>query len=198
VTPRNTLTFLAATCLAAQALTACGPGSPEAGRPNTAPPSASGTPSGSTGTTPAPTTTSPTRPPAASGSSLAAGEAFISFYVTLMNHASETGDTGPLLADSDKGCIGCKGIADFSRKVNAKNGGLKGDYKDRLATVKEIYRGADTKKVGGSATIKSGAYEERPSPSAAPVSHTPGTGTMEFTLLLRDGNWVMYEMQINQ
>ncbi len=197
MTPRNWLPA----ALTALALTACGPGSPEAGRPNTVPPSSAGSSTGSSGTETPPTQATPTGPPArpsaARGTSLAAGEAFIGFYVSLMNYSSETGDTAPMLAESDKGCIGCKGITDFARKVNARNGGLTGDYKDRLTTVKEIFRGTGGK-AGGSATLKSGVYVERTLPTAAPLSHTPSTGTMEFTLLARDENWVMYEMQINQ
>jgi hypothetical protein len=114
-----------------------------------------------------------------------------------MNYAYETGDPDALLAESDQGCLGCKGFAEYVRKVNAKNGGLTGDYKDRLTSVKEIFRGTDGK-VGGSAALKSGVFEERTSPSAAPVAHDPGTGSLEFTLSARDGNWVMYEMQIKE
>ncbi|TDD48850.1 hypothetical protein E1263_32860 [Kribbella antibiotica] len=199
MTPRN---WLPAALAAALALTACGPGSPEAGRPNTAPPSVSTTPTGSAttpgATAPSGTTgSSPTRPQTAEGPSLSAGEAFIGYYVELMNYSYETGNPQALLAEADKGCLGCKGFAEYTRKVNAKNGGLTGDYKDRLTSVKEIFRGTDGK-VGGSAALKSGVFQERTSPSAAPVSHDPGTGSMEFTLSARDGNWVMYEMQIKE
>lgn len=193
-------------CLAATALlAACSEGSPEAGRPNTAAPtgtnptgeaSASADPSG---TAIVPSTTLPTappgRPPGAAGQSLAAGEAFIRHYVDLLNYSHGTGDSGPLLAASDKGCIGCKEIADYAQKINAKNGAIEGDYTDHLIDVKEIFRGSSGR-LGGSATLKSGTYTERESPSASPVPQGGVTGTMEFTLSPSGGNWVMYEMEI--
>ncbi|MFB6720311.1 DUF6318 family protein [Kribbella sp. NPDC056345] len=200
MTPRNWLPAALTSCATALALTACAPNSPEAGRPNTAPTSSSSQPTGPGTNPPSPPalpTTPPTRLPAAAGSSLAAGEAFVGFYVGLINYAYETGDAEPLLAESDKGCLGCKGFAEYVRKTNAKNGGLTGDYKDRLTNVKEIFRGTGGK-VGGSAELKSGVFEERTAPTAEPVTHDPGTGTMEFTLSPRDGDWVMFEMQIKE
>ncbi|WUS95048.1 DUF6318 family protein [Kribbella sp. NBC_00709] len=186
---------------------ACGQGSPAAGRPNTAPPPSRPT-AGVSSTAPSDDTTSslptanlpttaPTRPTAAAGSSLAAGEAFIGYYVELLNYTYTTGDPSPLLAESDKGCEGCKGIADYARKINAKNGGLEGDYADHLVDVKEIYRG-ETGRLGGSAAMKAGTYVERSSPGASPVPQESAAGTMEFSLSASGGNWVMFEMQINE
>lgn len=126
---------------------------------------------------------------------MAAGEAFIAHYLDLLNHASATGDPAPFLAASDKGCLGCQGLADYTRKVNVKNGAVKGDYKDKLIAVKEIYRG-ESGRLGGSATIRSGIYEERLTPTASPVLQTSADGTLEFTFSSSAGNWVMYEMQI--
>jgi hypothetical protein len=128
---------------------------------------------------------------------LAAGEAFIAYYVDLLNYSYATGDPTPFLEASDKGCLGCQGVADYARKVNVKNGGIKGDYRDKLVAVKEIYRG-ESGRLGGSATIKSGTYEERLTPTASPVQQTSSAGTMEFTLSSNAGNWVMYEMQIEE
>lgn len=131
------------------------------------------------------------------GSTLAAGEAFIAYYIQLLNYSYATGDSAPLMAASDKGCEGCKGVADYTQEVNAKNGRLEGDYADQLVDVKEIYRG-ETGRLGGSAALKAGAYVERSSPGASPVSHGASTGTMEFTLSPNGGNWVMFEMQITE
>jgi hypothetical protein len=211
VTHRNkpAVAFLA--CLAsATLLTACGQGSPEAGHPNTAPPQT--TSSGPTASTSAPhsagsTSTSPPstalpaapprRPSAAIGSSLAAGEAFIAHYVALLNYSYGTGDGAPLLAASDKGCIGCKAVADYVKKINVRNGTLAGDYNDRLIDVKEIFRGSSGR-LGGSAILKSGSYTERKSPGGTPVPQGGTTGTMEFTLAPSGGNWIMYEMEIKE
>ncbi|MFC9693285.1 DUF6318 family protein [Kribbella sp. NPDC056951] len=201
MTTRNKPAFGAALCLGALLLTACGPGSPEAGRPNTAPPPSQ--PSGSTSGpgTSAPTTDTPTAPPTrpapAVGSNLAAGEAFIGFYVDLLNYSYVTGDPAGFLAESDKGCVGCNALADYVKKVNARNGTLKGDFQDRLVDVKEIHKG-EKDHLGGSATLKTGAYEEIQSPGGSPVPQAAGTGTMEFTLSRSGDNWVMYEMQIDE
>ncbi|WP_420323355.1 DUF6318 family protein [Kribbella soli] len=203
---RPTITLLA--CLSATALLAsCGQGSPEAGHPNTAPPTATSTvPTNETSATSGPSNTvgtpaanlptaPPGRPQAAAGASLAAGEAFIGYYVDLLNYSYGTGDSGPLLTASDKGCIGCKAVADYVQKINVKNGTLEGDYRDRLIDVKEIFRGSSGR-LGGSAILKSGTFTERDSPSASPVPQGGDTGTMEFTLSPSGGNWVMYEMEI--
>ncbi|WP_433015461.1 DUF6318 family protein [Kribbella sp. CA-294648] len=128
---------------------------------------------------------------------MAAAEGFLSHYIDLLNYASETGDPEPFLSESDKGCVGCKGIADHTRKFNVKNGSLKGDFKDRLVSVKEFSHGEEGR-LFGSATLKTGTFEERVSPGASPVPQPASTGTMEFTLVSKAGNWVMYEMQINQ
>lgn len=214
MTHRNTTQPLLACLAAAALLTACGQGSPEAGRPNTAPPTQSSEPSttsssdrstsrphsaatSSSSTTAGVPTVEPTRPQPAAGSSLAAGEAFIGYYVDLLNYSYATGDPAPLLAESDKGCIGCKGIADYVRKINVKNGTLEGDYRDHLVDVKEIFRGGSGR-LGGSAILKSGTYTERTSPGASPVPQEGSTGTMEFTLSPSGGNWVMFEMEIKE
>lgn len=205
MTTRNRPRPLLLACLATTTLlTACTTDSPEAGRPNTNPPttvptSASPSTTESSGTT-APSTvasTPPARPATAVGASLAAGEAFIGYYVDLLNYSYATGAPDAFLSESDKGCVGCQGLADYVRKTNAKNGGLQGDYRDQLVSVKEIYRGKSGR-VGGSATIKTGNYQERTTPGASPIPQPAGSGTMEFTLSPSGGNWVMYEMQINE
>jgi hypothetical protein len=210
VTHRNRPMPTLLVCLATTALLAsCGKSSPEAGHPNTSPQISTGTtttPTNETSATSGPSNTvstpsatlpaaPPERPKAAIGSSLAAGEAFVGYYVDLLNYSYGTGDSGPLLTASDKGCVGCKGVADYVKKINVKNGNLEGDYLDRLIDVKEIFRGSSGR-LGGSATLKSGTFTERDSPSASPVPQGGDTGTMEFTLSPSGGNWVMYEMEI--
>lgn len=193
-------------CLSLLALTSCAE-NPEAGRPS---PQASDTTSPATSSSAAPITAPsasstaspsapevPERPSTATGLSLAAGELFIGHYIDLINHSYTTGDPGPLLAASDKGCIGCREIGDFVKISNARNGGLTGYYKDRLTTVKELFRGTNGR-LGGSAAIRTGAFRERPTRSASPVPRPASKATLEFTLLPAGGNWVMYEMEINQ
>lgn len=90
------------------------------------------------------------------------------YYIDLLNYSYVTGDSKPFLRASDKGCVGCAGLAGYARRINARNGGLKGDFKDRLVDVKEIYR-TESGGLGGSALVRSGNYQERVSPGATPV-----------------------------
>jgi hypothetical protein len=200
VTYRNRPTAVLATCLTATLfLTAC-TNSPEAGHPDTAPPQSATTTAGTPPSSPPASSQPialPTRPGNATGLTLAAAEAFVGYYVSLQNYAYTTGDPQYLLAESDQGCLGCKGISDFVKLSNGRNGGLSGDYLDHLVSVKEVVRGS-AGKVGGSAELRTGAYRERPSPSASPVSRSAGSATMDFTLSPAGSNWVMYEMEINE
>jgi hypothetical protein len=121
---RSAITLLA--CLSAAALlVSCSQRSPEAGRPNTSPiatgtstssVSESSATSGPINSVSTPSATLPTAPPgrpkAAAGGSLAAGKAFIGYYVNLLNYSYGTGDSSPLLTASDQGCVGCKAVAD--------------------------------------------------------------------------------------
>ncbi|GAB2567721.1 DUF6318 family protein [Kribbella endophytica] len=199
MTFRNKLTATITASLLTTALAACSNSSPEAGRPDTAPPPATGsstTPSSSSPTT-TPSeqaSTAPERPAPAEGLSLSAAEAFLGHYLALLNFAYATGDTTPLLAASDKGCVGCKGTADYLTKVNGRNGGLAGDYADRLVEVKEIFKGASGR-IGGSLAVQSGNYVERSSPSASPVQKNAHTETWQFTLSAAGNAWVMYEIE---
>jgi hypothetical protein len=213
VTIRNRPPLALLACLAATTLlTACAQCSPEAGRPNTAPPpsstSASAPPSGSTSTpaspgdTTSPTSFSsavpsapPTRPEAAGGLTLAAAEQFVRYYSDLMNYASATGDTQPMLGASDSGCENCKSYADFVTKANAANGLLKGDYRERITDIPELYRGQGGH-VGGSASVAIGAYVSRETNTAAPVNINAAKYKREFALSPAGGNWVMYEMKL--
>ncbi len=201
MTFRNKLTVPIAAAIVAAALSACSNSSPEAGRPDTAPPSASSAPtasdSPSTPTSSTPPTAAPTRPAAADGLSIAAGDAFLGHYLALLNYAYATGDTGPMLAASEKGCAGCKGTADYLTKVNGRNGGLSGDYADHLVEVKEIFKGTSGR-LGGYLAVRSGNYTERLTPSASPTQKKAHTETWRFTLSAAGKSWVMYEIQVEQ
>jgi hypothetical protein len=199
VTDRNRFACRTLACLCALLLTGCATSNREASRP--APPAQTTAASNPTAieatTTSVPVAEPAERPTAATGLTLAAGESFIRYYIDLLNYSYMTGNSEYLLDASDKGCIGCKGIGDFATMSNGRNGGLSGDYKDHLVTVKEIFRGKSGR-VGGSAQIRTGAYRERPSPSATPIPRSAATATMEFTLAASGGNWIMYELQIKE
>jgi hypothetical protein len=137
------------------------------------------------------------RPATAEGTTLASAEAFVGYYMNLINYTYESGDGQPMLAESDKGCVGCNALAGYLRKINGRNGGLRGDYKTTLLDVKQIVRG-DEGRLSGTASIKSGTYEERVSPGASPVPQEGRNGTMEFSLAPSAGRWVMFEMQLKE
>ncbi|WP_371406973.1 DUF6318 family protein [Kribbella sp. NBC_00662] len=135
------------------------------------------------------------RPAAANGLSLAAAEAFIRHYIDLMNYASQTGDGAPLLAASDAGCVGCKQYADFAKKVNGSNGGLSGDYLERVTEVSELIRGT-AGRLRGSAAVTVGVYTTQTSPSAKPATSKAAKYTEQVALSPSKGNWVMFEIEL--
>ncbi|TDC13898.1 DUF6318 family protein [Kribbella albertanoniae] len=195
MTIRNIPTFLAATCLSTLLLSACGPGSPEAGRPNTAPPSTS---SSDPTATPPVSSSKPTEPPprptAAQGLTLASAEEFVRYYSALMNYAADTGDTSPMLDASESGCENCKSYATSVQRSNAANGLLTGDYHEHLAEVSELVRG-ESGRLGGSANVTVGAYTTKESAKATPFKSKPAKYKREFALSPQAGSWVMYEMK---
>lgn len=204
MTHRNRPTTTLLACLATTTLlTACTNPSPEAGHPNTSPRPAESVSSSSQPTTASPTPTLPSgvptevpaRPAAATGLELGAAESFLGHYVALLNYAYATGDTAPMLAASDKGCVGCSGTAQYLKVTNGRNGGLTGDYADHLAAVTDLFRGTGGK-VGGTVSIRSGNYVERVGPTAAPTQKKAHTESWTFTLAPASGNWVMYELQV--
>ncbi|MEV5964631.1 DUF6318 family protein [Kribbella sp. NPDC051952] len=203
MTNRNRPAAALLTCLTiTTALTACTSPSPEAGHPNTAPPPASSSAPTNAPATSTPTSNSipsapPTRPVEATGVTLAAAEKFVAYYVSLQNYAYATGDAQNFMAESDKGCIGCKAISDFVKFSNGSNGGLSGDYLDKLTSVSQIALG-NGGKASGSAELQTGTYVEIPTPSAKPVTRPKASAVMNFTLSTQDNNWVMYELEINE
>ncbi|GAB2567710.1 hypothetical protein [Kribbella endophytica] len=141
------------------------------------------------------TSKAPERPPAARGLELEAGEAFYRHYVDLMNHAAKTGETAGLLAASDGGCEGCRDYADFVAAVNVVNGGIDGDYAEKVEEVSELTHGEDGR-VGGSAVVTVGTYTTRRSPGASPVVSKATEYVEEIALAPKGGDWVMYEVQL--
>ncbi|MGW7686495.1 DUF6318 family protein [Kribbella sp. NPDC054772] len=202
MTHRNRPTQALLACLATTTLlTACGQSSPEAGQPNTAPPPATSakapTESASTPTSAAPPSTPPERPAAAKGLTLAAADQFIRYYSELLNYASATGDTAPMLSNSETGCENCKSYAKFVAQSNAANGLLQGDYLEKITDIPELYRG-ESGRLGGSATVAIGAYTSKQSTTAKPINLKAAKYTREFALSPQSGNWIMYEMKLDK
>lgn len=197
MTHRNRPTFALLACLAATTfLTACTTASPEAGRPNTAAPTTEATsaPASASSAPSASPSGPPQRPKAATGLSLSAGEAFVRYYVGLMNYASTTGDVTPMRSASDAGCHLCNAYSDYVHKVNAANGGLKGDYFERVTDVPDLFRG-DSGRLGGYAAVTIGSYTSNDA-SGKPVTSEVRKYKREFTLSPSHGAWVMYEMKL--
>ncbi|WP_157631048.1 DUF6318 family protein [Kribbella catacumbae] len=199
MTTRNRqATALTLACLCTALLAGCNNKSPEAGRPNTAPPP-SGSASTATGSASKPPTdvpaTPPERPKAALGLSLAAAEAFVYYYSDLLNYASDTGDARDLLTNSDSGCERCRLYSDFVKTSNAQNGLLTGDYHEHTKEVSELLRGSSGR-LGGSAVVTVGAYVSKQTKSATPITSKPTTYKRELALSPQGGNWVMYEMKL--
>jgi hypothetical protein len=119
----------------------------------------------------------------------------VKYYVSLMNYASTTGDIQPMTSASEAGCRNCKVYAGYVERVNAANGGLSGDYFERVVDVPDLFRG-DSGRVGGYAAVKIGVYTSKDSPSAKPVTSTERKYRREFTLSSQNGSWVMYEMKL--
>jgi hypothetical protein len=139
----------------------------------------------------------PERPAAANGLTLAAAEAFYRYYVELKNYAATTGDTEALLSASEAGCEGCKEYATYVAKVNAANGGLTGDYQERVKEVSELVRGSGGR-LGGSAVIAVGNYTTKNTPSAKPIVSKAAEFTDQIALSPNGQNWVMYETQFEE
>jgi hypothetical protein len=186
---------LALACLCIAWLSGCNHASPEAGRPDTAPPVGT-TPSGQTETPAksAPQLTAPERPAAADGLTLAAGEAFINYYTDLMNYASATGDAAPVVAESDAGCLHCKGFVSSVKKSNGTNGLLVGGYRESIKEISTIAIG-EGGHLGADMVIKVGQFTRRDSRSASPVNSKAKTYFREVALSPRSGNWVMFELR---
>nr|WP_239062381.1 DUF6318 family protein [Streptomyces sp. SID13031] len=178
-------------------MASCSNKSPEAGRPNTAPPS-TGSTSTTAGSSTQPSASTPTEPPArpkaAEGLTLAAAESFVYYYSELLNYASDTGDTGILITNSDSGCERCQLYADFVKKSNARNGLLTGDYHEHTKEVSELVRGSSGR-LGGSSDVIVGAYVSKETTSATPITSKPTSYKREIALSPQGGNWVMYEMK---
>lgn len=198
MTTRNRrATALTLACLCAALLTACTQKSPEAGRPNTAPPPTRTTmtePTAAPSNSSAPPTAAPERPGNADGLTLAAGEAFVRYYSDLMNYAADTGDAAPMLAVSDAGCEHCKLYAKFAKESNHANGLLTGDYREKVKEITQLTR-AENGHLGGFAVITVGQFISRQSPSASPFNSKPRTYTREVALSPQDGRWVMFELR---
>ncbi|MEV6282941.1 DUF6318 family protein [Kribbella sp. NPDC051770] len=183
-------------------LSACGSSSPPAGRPDIRPESASSTPTaGQTSvavtTAPSGPSTAPERPAAAFGLSLAAGEAFIRHYIELLNYGARTGDVSAIQTASDPGCLGCAAYIKSVTKINAANGGLKGDFAERLIEVSELTR-ADDGQLAATTQLKVGAYTAQESSTAKPVSIAAAEYVQEMALAPSGGSWTVFEMELTK
>lgn len=108
---------LAALSLAVPALAACSDDPPSGSPPPTSSssPTSSATPSGP-----------PTMPAAAKGRTPEAAEAFVRYYVDLINYGLETLDSAPLRAFASDGCRLCDGFGDALDRLEQRGGTYEG------------------------------------------------------------------------
>jgi hypothetical protein len=139
----------------------------------------------------------PERPQGAQGLTLAAAELFIRHYIDLMNYAAKTGDTALLRDISNPGCAGCAKYFGSVEKVNEQNGGLTGDYSERVVEVTELTKTREGR-VAASTDVTVGGYTARQSPSATPVVVKAATYTEAMVLSASNGNWQMFEMELTK
>lgn len=196
MTTRNRqVAALTLACLSAALSTGCSNKSPEAGRPNLAPLATTAhSESTETPSKPTPQQTTPERPAATDGLTLAAGEAFISYYSDLLNYASDTGDTGPLLTVSNAGCLHCKELARFAKMSNGANGLLAGEYHEKVNEISRIAIGQGGH-LGADLVITVGQFTSRKSPSSSPLHSKATTYFREVALSPQGGSWVMFELR---
>lgn len=119
--PVRRLLATVVTLMAAVTLTGC--------QSNPEPPPVEAAPSPSPSPSPTEPTTepAPTMPAEAQGTSRAAAKAFVRHYVELMNHATATGDTGPLKSASDQGCASCNAVIERVEAVYSAGGSIASD-----------------------------------------------------------------------
>lgn len=121
-------------CLVVPLLSSCSNDTPTADRHETASPprplalqsTANSILSSGLSTPLAAPTSTPERPKVADELTLSAAEAFVRHYIDLLNYASATGDSVPLLSASDGGCRQCRVYAKYVENVNGVNGRLTG------------------------------------------------------------------------
>ena len=93
-------------------------------------------PSVSTGTASPSASGAPSMPAAAEGTDAAAAKAFAKHYFDVINYATVTGDTAPLLALSDPSCESCQAIAQNIDRAYSAGGRIRSQgWEIRLAAV---------------------------------------------------------------
>lgn len=184
-------TRLVAGLAAAALLSGCG-GTPEPGpvadRSASPAPSASTSPSASPSTSPV----APVMPAAAKKRTKAGAEAFVTFYVTILNYAGTHGETAGLRDIALPTCIKCKALADGIDDIYSRGGHINGGgwtvLKIRHFGFKQGHYFLD-------ATIKS-SPQKLVAKAGAPVKAFPGAPSRlrAFVLERQAGDWKVSEL----
>ena len=143
---------------------------------------------------PSPTTpTPPSMPPAAEGTSRAAAKAFVRHYVSLVNHAMTTGDTGPLERAGAAECESCVGIVERVRTVYDEGGTIE-SAGWRINSITPV-PGRPLTNPMFDVGLELSPQKVVKQQGAAPNSFAGGKMPATFLLARHDGSWTVKEWE---
>ena len=143
------------------------------------------TPTPTTGSTPA-VASQPTLPDEATRPGRAGARAFVAYYVSLENYASNTGDVDPLIEYSHPECGGCQDLIRFYSSWYERGGWFKGAHR-MILSFDRVFRASSPHDmyIRLNGRTSGGTYRER---RGAPIHKARGD---RFDLLL----WLIREQQ---
>jgi hypothetical protein len=132
-------------------------------------------------------------PSAAQGTSAKAAKAFVRYWVSLLNYAGATGDSGGLKAASASKCSECHAVIDTIEKVHAAGGYFKGDgWSVRTLKYQPFQPRRKPVLIVG---VHIAAQQVAQTASAKPRKFKGGNRSMIFRLAHHDGTWVLLALE---
>lgn len=154
------------------------------------------TPTSSAVVSPSPTApasaTAPTLPPAARGTSEASAEAFVGYWIQVLNGSAESGSVRTLRSLS-KQCVACTAISDFISLVYSDGGAIKGKGWDtqKVQVVGDLSRPL----LRVDATVQVAPQTVVANKGAAPQAFPGGHRVKRFWLARSNGSWVARRLE---
>ncbi len=181
--PSRAVVAAASVVAAAAALAACSGDGPAPAPPTAATSPSISAPSTSTG---APTPAIPELPEAAQVGDAAGAEAFVRYWVEVLNYAYVSGDTEPLDMISEAGCATCTSLMDVVEKRRRENVRLEGGFMSVISI-------ASPPPENGVITVTVN-YEQAPGTEVSEEgarTEVPGEppGTLGFVVAYEDAHW---------
>lgn len=132
----------------------------------------------------------PNPPGAARKNTLAGAEAFVRYYIDLLNYASDSGDTRSLRAQADPSCGGCNDYANLYEKTYRSGGFFEaGDWVPQPQVLKQDFEKAVRLVV--TVDTKPGRYKKR---STVPTrEYGKNQYSLTFVLSRDSGRWLVRE-----